>query len=180
MCQTELDDRRISFAISATGCRSISFNRRSCSGTVHALCGRLDRIPILLANLRQAHRGFPDSATSLVTRMLSSVPAAFIFARTRSRAALDQRKAGLLLLLFSASIFVIIMVPEMQTFVAMSIIGEVRLHTRTGLRVFLSEWKIRVASSIPLADGTSSVIYTEGKRRENLNQRGIKCRDLDS
>ncbi len=91
MCQIELSDRLSSLATSLTGCRSISFNKRCCSASVHSRCDRLDRTPMRRANFRQAHLGFIDSSTKCVTRRLSSLPLALMFARTRSRAALDQR-----------------------------------------------------------------------------------------
>ena len=59
-----------------------------------------------LTNLQQAHLGLPDSSASFVTRLLSSVPATLIFARTRSRAVFDQRNSPRFLPLFNASMFV--------------------------------------------------------------------------
>lgn len=91
----ELCERRITFAISATECKSMSFSRRCCSVDVHLRCGRLHAMPMLLTNLQQAHLGFPDSSTSFVTKFLSSLPLVFTFARTNSRAVFDQRKCRL-------------------------------------------------------------------------------------
>ncbi len=91
MCQMELSDRLIIFAISGIGWRSRSFRRRCCSGAVHDRCWRLDLMPIFLTNRQQAHLGFLDSETRFVTSRLNSFPVAFIFARTRSRAVFDQR-----------------------------------------------------------------------------------------
>src|SRR6476660_4813370 len=93
MCQIELSDRRISFATSLIGCKSISLSRRCCSGSVHTRYARLDLTPKRRTNLLHAHLGLPDSSTSFVNKALNSFPLTFIFARTRSRAAFDQRNS---------------------------------------------------------------------------------------
>jgi Beta-propeller repeat len=46
---------------------------------------------MLRTNLRQAHLGLPDSSASCETNALTSLPVTFMLARTRSRAAFDQR-----------------------------------------------------------------------------------------
>ena len=61
------------------------------AGVIVAVPGRSGRLyarlnPNRLANLRHAHRGFPEIATSCVSNLLKSLPSERMSPRTRSRA----------------------------------------------------------------------------------------------